>query len=78
MEMKNHLKDRLEVKTSGYAIYKKGTYGKFIGKGVGSFHDAKELIAQLCQQGVDYIKVINSGIFKAETAKVKGGLNRKS
>jgi imidazolonepropionase-like amidohydrolase len=72
-EMKNLLKDRVEVKTSGYAIYKKGTYGKFIGKGVGSFHDAKELIDQLCQQGVDYIKVINSGIFKAETAKVTPG-----
>ena len=78
MEMKNLLKDRLEVKTSGYAIHKKGTYGKFIGKGVGSFHDARELIGQLCQRGVDYIKVINSGIFKPETAKVTpGGFEQK-
>jgi imidazolonepropionase-like amidohydrolase len=73
MEMKNLLKNRLEVKTSGYAIYKKGRYGKFIGKGVGSFHDARELIDRLCQGGVEYIKVINSGIFKAETAKVTSG-----
>jgi imidazolonepropionase-like amidohydrolase len=78
MEMKQLLKDRLEVKTSGYAIYKKGRYGKFIGKGVGSFHDSRELIDQLCQRGVDYIKVINSGIFKAETAEVTpGGFEQK-
>ncbi len=73
MEMKQLLKDRLEVKTSGYAIYKKGTYGKFIGKGVESSQDARGHIDLLCKRGVDYIKVINSGIFKAETAKVTPG-----
>lgn len=73
LEMKKLLKDRLEVKTAGYAIYKKGTYGKFIGRGVEGFCEARALIDNLCEQGVDYIKVINSGIFKPETATVTPG-----
>lgn len=78
VEMKNLLKDRLEVKTSGCAIYKKGTYGKFIGKGVEGFRDARELVDHLCHERVDYIKVINSGIFKADTEKVSpGGFEKK-
>lgn len=78
MEMKKLLKDRLEVKTAGYAIYKKGTYGKFIGKGVEGFREARGLIDNLCEQGVDYIKIINSGIFKPETATVTpGGFEKK-
>ena len=73
IEMKTLLKDSLEVRTAGYALYKKGTYGKFIGKGVEGFREARKLIDQLCEQGVDYIKLIHSGIFNAETAKITDG-----
>ncbi len=78
LEMKKLLRDKLEVKTAGYAIYKKGTYGKFIGRGVEGPGEARVLIDKLCEHGVDYIKIINSGIFKPETATVTpGGFEKK-
>ena len=78
LEMKKLLKDRLEVMTSGYAIYKKGTYGKAIGAGVEGVREARGLIDQLRNLGVDYIKIINSGIFKPETGQITpGGFERK-
>ena len=77
LEMKKLLKDRLEVRTAGYAIYKKGTYGKAIGKGVEGLREARGLIDQLRKLGVDYIKIINSGIFKPETRQITpGGFER--
>jgi imidazolonepropionase-like amidohydrolase len=71
--MKNLLKDRPEVRTSGYAIYKKGTYGKALGRGVEGLREARGLIDQLRKLGVDYIKVINSGIFKPEAGQITAG-----
>jgi len=77
LEMKKLLKDKLEVRTSGFAIYKKGTYGKALGKGVEGLHDARRLIDQLKKLGIDYIKIINSGIFKPETGEITpGGFER--
>jgi imidazolonepropionase-like amidohydrolase len=71
--MKKLLKDRLEVSAAGYAIYKKGTYGKAIGKGVETVREARGLIGRLCEWGADYIKIINSGVFQPETAKITSG-----
>lgn len=77
VEMKKLLKYRLEVRTSGYAIYKKGTYGKAIGKGVEGLSDARGHIGQLRRHGADYIKIINSGILKPETGQITpGGFER--
>jgi imidazolonepropionase-like amidohydrolase len=77
LEMKKLLKDRLEVRTAGYAIYKKGTYGKAIGKSVEGLREARGLIDQLRKLGVDYVKIINSGIFKSETGQITpGGFER--
>ena len=77
LEMKKLLKDRVEVRTAGYAIYKKGTYGKAIGKGVEDLRGARELIDQLRKVGVAYIKIINSGIFIPETGEISpGGFER--
>ena len=77
LEMKKLLKDRLEVRTSGYAIYKRGTYGKAIGEGIDGLREARGLIDQLRNLGVDYIKIINSGIFKPETGQITpGGFER--
>ncbi len=73
LEINKLLKDRLEVRTSGYAIYKKGTYGKALGKGVDGFSGARGLIDQLRRHEVDYIKIINSGIFKPETGQITPG-----
>jgi imidazolonepropionase-like amidohydrolase len=77
LEMKKLVKDKLEVRTSGYAIYRKGTYGKAIGKGVEGLNEARGLINQLRNLEVDYIKIINSGIFKPETGQTSpGGFER--
>ena len=77
LEMKRLLKDRLEIRTAGYAVYKKDTYGKAIGRGVEGLREAKALIDQLRGLGVDYIKVINSGIFRPETGQITpGGFER--
>ena len=77
LEMKKLLEDRLEVRTAGYAIYKKGTYGKALGSGVEGLGEALGLIDRLIRLGVDYIKVINSGIFKPETGQITpGGFER--
>jgi len=73
LKMKKLLRDRQEVRTAGYAIYKEGTYGKAIGKGVESLSGARGLIDQLRKLGVDYIKIINSGIFKPETGQITSG-----
>lgn len=77
IEMKKLVQGGLEVKTAGYAIYKKGTYGKFIGRGVEGPRKAKGMIDKLYEQGAHYIKVINSGIFRPETATITpGGFNK--
>jgi imidazolonepropionase-like amidohydrolase len=73
LEMKRLLKGRLEVRTAGYGIYKKGTYGKALGKGVEGLREARALMDQLRGLGVDYIKVINSGIYKPETGQITAG-----
>lgn len=73
LRVKAQLKNSLEIETAGYAIYKKGSYGQYIGKGVESISGARELIDKLKRDGVDYIKVINSGIFLPETGEISGG-----
>ncbi len=73
LRAKDHFKNRMEIKAAGYAIYKKGTYGKYIGKGVSSTGEAIELINYLKKAGADYIKVINSGIFQPETGDISTG-----
>jgi len=77
LEMKRLLRARVEVRTAGYAIFKKAGYGKALGKGVDDLGGARGLIDQLRRLGVDYIKVINSGIFKPETGEITpGGFER--
>jgi imidazolonepropionase-like amidohydrolase len=73
MEIKGKVKDRLDIKTAGYAIYKKGTYGEYIGRGVSNSEEAKEIIDRLSLDGVDYVKVINSGVFLPSTGEISSG-----
>jgi hypothetical protein len=52
--------------TSGRALYKKGTYGRFLGQGVSGKEEIKRAIRGLVKEGADYIKVINSGLVSPE------------
>ncbi|MHB8841615.1 MAG: amidohydrolase family protein [Candidatus Aquicultor sp.] len=63
----------LDIKTSGFALYKKGGYGSFLGTGVEGADEARPLIDKLAALGVDFIKVINAGIFIPETGEVTPG-----
>jgi imidazolonepropionase-like amidohydrolase len=77
MKIQGLLRNRIEVRTSGYALYKKGTYGKQIGYGVEGPAEAREVIDYLCENGIDYIKLINSGILRPETGEItRGGFER--
>lgn len=52
----------ITVKSCGYALFKKGTYGAFLGKGVEGIEDIRREVEVLYLAGADFIKVINSGI----------------
>ncbi|GBD99897.1 hypothetical protein BMS3Abin07_01944 [bacterium BMS3Abin07] len=77
LEMERRLKSPFRVKACGYAIYRKGGYGKYIGRGVSDVHEAKGLIDELISKGAGYIKVINSGVFDPASGRItKGGFER--
>ncbi len=56
----------IKVKSAGYAIYKKGTYGSFLGKGVSDTSEIKRAVGEIADAGADFLKVINSGIVSAK------------
>ncbi|HXW68187.1 MAG TPA: amidohydrolase family protein [Dissulfurispiraceae bacterium] len=58
----------MEVRSAGYAVYKKGTYGSFLGKGVSGTSEIKKAVHEIADAGADFIKVINSGIVSARKA----------
>ena len=64
---------RLSVRTAGCAIYKKGAYGKFIGKGVATMREAEDAVDLMIEKGADYIKVVNSGVFLPDTGDISAG-----
>ncbi len=77
LKAKERLKDRLSIQSAGHAIFRKGTYGTQLGRGVDTVRDAGTLMRSLINDGVDYIKVIHSGIFEPETGNISpGGFNR--
>ena len=58
------------VRSCGHALFKKGTYGGFLGKGVGGVTDIKREIEALYRAGADFIKVINSGIVSSRGGRL--------
>ncbi|MEN8263083.1 MAG: amidohydrolase family protein [Nitrospirota bacterium] len=70
---KSLLKSRVDIVTAGFAVYKQGTYGQYIGRGVANIREARELIAWLHAEGVSYIKIINSGIFRPGSGEITPG-----
>ncbi len=72
------LRGEIAVKSCGYALYKKGTYGAFLGKGVEGGEDIVREVGTLHRAGADFIKVINSGIVSAAGNRLvtDGGFTR--
>ncbi|HEY3374840.1 MAG TPA: amidohydrolase family protein [Candidatus Aquicultor sp.] len=73
LEAKNLLGCNISVMASGYAIYKRDGYGGFLGRGVADAAEAEREIGTLISYGVDYIKIINSGIFIPQSGSVSAG-----
>lgn len=73
LKMKQLLRGKVMVKTAGYAVYKKGAYGRFIGKGVVGPDEARGCIDDLSEKKADYFKLINSGIFDPVTGRITPG-----
>jgi imidazolonepropionase-like amidohydrolase len=73
LEIKDAVKNSLEIKSSGHAIYKQGSYGKYIGQGVETVREAEQLIDKLLEAGADFIKIINSGIYNPDNNKISDG-----
>ena len=75
---KKALSGDITVLSAGRGIYKAGAYGKYIGVGVRGVEDALRVIDALRSDGIDYIKIVHSGIYDAETDRItSGGFARK-
>jgi imidazolonepropionase-like amidohydrolase len=73
LRAKKHFGQSLEIKSCGYALYKKGGYGTFLGKGIETLNEARAAIDKLSKLNVDYLKVINSGIVDITTGDITDG-----
>lgn len=62
LKLKKIFEGKITIKTCGYALYKDGGYGSFIGRPVKSKKEIPQIINTLFKMGVDFIKVVNSGI----------------
>jgi imidazolonepropionase-like amidohydrolase len=52
----------ITVRSCGRALFRKGTYGSFLGTGVDGAAEMRKEVEALYREGADFIKVINSGI----------------
>jgi len=70
--------DDIKVETAGYALSKKGGYGSFLGIQIAEKTEIKRVIRYLFDAGVDFIKVINSGIVTTNplNSVSKGGFSK--
>ncbi|RME67535.1 MAG: hypothetical protein D6778_03135 [Nitrospirae bacterium] len=66
-------KSGITLRTCGYALFKEGGYGGFLGRPVKDKTDIRKYIEDLYQKGADFIKVINSGILKEDGGITGGG-----
>jgi predicted amidohydrolase YtcJ len=62
LKTKKILKGALEIKSSGFAVYKKKSHGAFLGIGVTDNEDIKNAIKTINDAGADFIKVVATGI----------------
>ena len=52
--------------TPHIALYKEGCYGKFLGRAVANARDGFKRIRELKKEGVDFIKLVHSGMMSLE------------
>jgi hypothetical protein len=62
LEARKMLHGYVEVRSAGFAVYKKKSHGAFLGKGITENEEIKGTIKTISDAGADFIKVIASGI----------------
>lgn len=74
-EARRALANEIKVRSAGWAIFKKGMYGVFLGKGVSGKEEIRKAIKEISDSGADFLKVVNSGIvsLRGEGAVTEGG-----
>jgi len=73
LSVKKTLRGMPEIMTSGYALFKRGGYGRAIGRSVANPAEAVAAINELLSYQVDYIKIIHSGVYDPETGQISAG-----
>lgn len=73
LDAKKELCGTVDVVSAGHGLYKTGMYGKYLGRGVIGTEDAIRAIDALLSAGVDYIKIVQSGIYDPETDRITAG-----
>jgi hypothetical protein len=67
----------ITLKTPLHAVYKKGYYGNFLGKGVKDIDEFKNLFKELKNKKIDHLKIIISGIVSFDEYKNVGDIGFK-
>ena len=73
LSVKETLKGMPGIMAAGYALYKTGGYGSAIGRGVANYADAVVAINELLSCKVNYIKIINSGVYESASGLISPG-----
>ncbi|MBF0557813.1 MAG: amidohydrolase family protein [Nitrospirae bacterium] len=66
LQAKSLFQPEIEVISAGIALYRHGTYGSFLGKGVSDTSKIINAVNEIADAGADFIKAINSGIVSPE------------
>ncbi len=77
LKAKEEMPQGMRLRTAGHALFRKGGYGAFLGKGVQGKEEIIGAVEELVDAGADFIKVINSGIVSTKKAGVitEGGFS---
>ncbi len=62
LNAKKVLEGQIDIKSAGFAIYKKKSHGAFLGIGITDKNEIKGVIKTIAESGADFVKVIASGI----------------
>jgi len=73
LSVRETLKGMPKIMTAGSALFKTGGYGMPIGRAVKGYDEAVSAINELQSLRVDYIKIINSGIYDPESDHISAG-----
>lgn len=65
------------IRSAGYALYKKGGYGGFLGMAVSTREEIIRSVREISDAGADFVKVVNSGIvsLEGEASVTAGGFS---